>query len=167
MSNQNNAVEVKSSKLGQVELPLISKDLESAFELVDGKASKKGLKATTLVMDSMKDLREASGLTGGALKLKAREYADQVAEWELQAMTRLISSGEWTAARRAVRVSGNGKGISFQLKRVEARVQPIDQGQMLKALGITQEQLAIAKQVKAVPAVVEVKVGQQGLAINA
>lgn len=143
---------VESFKLGQLELPVLA--MSPAFGLVEGKPGKKtGQSAVTLCLKPLHnkaktDLATAMGLKGADLKLKGRVYADQVAEWELSAMTKLIASGEWTAARRACRASANGKGITFGLVRVAAKVQPMERDDMLKALGLTEQQVAIAKSVK-------------------
>ena len=142
-------------KLGQIELPMLSES--PAFDLKEGKETKSG-KAVTLCMlplhnKAHEDLATATGLKGGALKAKGRMYSDQVAEWSLVAMTKLITSGQWTAAKRACRGSANGKGISFSLVKVAPKVQPMSREDMLKELGLTEQTLAIAKSVKVTEAV--------------
>jgi hypothetical protein len=162
--------------LGQLELPALNSATDAAIAFVFGKENSKGKSAVTLTMKPLHnkaktDLATATGLTGAALKAKGRVYSDQVAEWELATMTKLVASGEWTAAKRAARSSADGKTLCFSLKRVEAKTTPMSTEDMLGALGISAEQLALAKSIKVQkPVNVPVKAAaapkQAGLAIK-
>ncbi len=137
----------------------------AAFAVKTGKADKAGKRSEQLCLlpvssKSGENMRKVSGLKGAALRVYARHRSDELLQWEAKEFAGLASSGEWTG--HSVRVNKLGSRLTFTLVKVDKVALPMSTQDMLKALGLTAEQVEAAKALAAGSAV---KVKQGALSV--